>query len=141
MNVSRSPRALSDGIVLAFYGDDFTGSASTMEIMAFSGLPTVMFLDVPSPDQLARFSGYRCIGIAGVARSRSPHWMDIALPDYYRALADLDAPITHYKTCSTFDSAPHIASVGRAIDLADETFGDGWRPLLVAAPQIGRYQA
>jgi uncharacterized protein YgbK (DUF1537 family) len=141
MNALHHPRALPEGIVLAFYGDDFTGSASTMEIMSFGGLPTVMFLDVPRPNQLARFSGYRCIGIAGVARSRPPQWMEIALPDYYRALADLGAPITHYKTCSTFDSAPHIGSIGRAIDLADKTFGDGWRPLLVAAPQIGRYQA
>ena len=141
MSTSRHPRALPEGIVLAFYGDDFTGSASTMEVMSFSGLPTVMFLDVPKPGQLARFSGYRCIGIAGIARSRSPQWMDSALPDCYRALADLGAPITHYKTCSTFDSAPHIGSIGRAIDLADRTFGDGWRPLLVAAPPIGRYQA
>src|SRR5262252_4666083 len=141
MTAPRRPRALPDGIVLAFYGDDFTGSASTMEIMSFGGLPTVMFLEVPRPDQLARFSACRCIGIAGVARSKSPQWMDVALPDYYRALAALGAPITHYKVCSTFDSAPNIGSIGRAIELADKTFGDGWRPLLVAAPQIGRYQA
>ena len=140
MNALGNPRVLPQGVVLAFYGDDFTGSASTMEIMAFAGLPTVMFLDIPRPDRIARFSGYRCIGIAGVARSRSPQWMDDALPGYYRALANLGAPITHYKVCSTFDSAPHIGSIGRAIELADGTFGDGWRPLLVAAPQIGRYQ-
>jgi uncharacterized protein YgbK (DUF1537 family) len=140
MNGPGHPRALPKGVVLAFYGDDFTGSASVMEIMAFAGLPTVMFLDVPRPDRIARFPGYRCIGIAGVARSRSPQWMDEALPGCYRALADLRAPITHYKVCSTFDSAPNIGSIGRAIELADATFGDGWRPLLVAAPQIGRYQ-
>ena len=141
MTTQSPPRALPDGITLAFYGDDFTGSSSTMEILAFSGLPTVMFLEIPKTTQLARFRSYRCIGIAGVARSRSPQWMDASMPRFYRALASLGAPITHYKTCSTFDSAPQIGSIGRAIDLADGIFDPGWRPLLVAAPDFGRWQA
>ena len=141
MTTRQSPRALPEGIVLAFYGDDFTGSSSTMEILAFAGLPTVMFLEIPKPTQIARFRDYRCIGIAGVARSRSPQWMDAAMPRFYRALESLKAPITHYKTCSTFDSAPQIGSIGRAVDLADGIFENGWRPLLVAAPDFGRWQA
>ena len=141
MTSPQPPRALPEGIVLAFYGDDFTGSSSTMEILAFAGLPTVMFLEIPTPRQLARFRDYRCIGIAGLARSRSPQWMDAEMPCFYRALAAFNSPVTHYKTCSTFDSAPHVGSIGRAIDLADGIFEDGWRPLLVAAPDFGRWQA
>ena len=52
----------------------------------------------------------------------------------------LGAPIAHYKVCSTFDSAPHVGSIGKAIDLAAPVLGGDWHPLLVAAPPIHRYQ-
>jgi uncharacterized protein YgbK (DUF1537 family) len=63
------------------------------------------------------------------------------LPSVFRSLAALGAPIAHYKVCSTLDSAPHIGSIGTAIDLAVPLLGGAWHPLLVAAPPIGRYQA
>ena len=129
-----------DGPLVAFYGDDFTGSAATMEVLTFAGLPTVLFLDVPTPAQVARFAGYRGIGIAGVARARNPGWMEDNLPAAFAALAALEAPVTHYKVCSTFDSAPETGSIGKAIDLAVPVLGGRWHPLLVAAPAIHRYQ-
>ena len=39
-----APRALPDGPLVAFYGDDFTGSSAAMEALAFAGLETVLFL-------------------------------------------------------------------------------------------------
>jgi uncharacterized protein YgbK (DUF1537 family) len=134
-------RPLPDGPLLSFYGDDYTGSSAVMEVMTFAGLPTVLFLDVPTPERLARFAGYRGIGIAGVARSRSPEWMDRHLPPVFRALAEMRAPVSHYKICSTLDSAPHVGSVGRAAELAAPILGGEWHPLVVAAPAIARYQA
>jgi 3-oxoisoapionate kinase len=131
---------LLEGRLLAFYGDDFTGSSAVMEVLAFAGLSTVLFTDVPTPDELARFHHCRAIGIAGIARSRSPGWMDRELPRIFEGLAGLEAPLTHYKVCSTFDSAPHVGSIGRAIDLAAPLLGSAWHPLLVAAPAINRYQ-
>jgi uncharacterized protein YgbK (DUF1537 family) len=107
-------RPLPGGPLLSFYGDDYTGSSAVMEVMTFAGLPTVLFLDVPTPERLAQFAGYRGIGIAGVARSRSPEWMDRHLPPVFRALATMGAPVSHYKVCSTLDSAPHVGSIGRA---------------------------
>src|SRR5206468_649296 len=86
-------------------------------------------------------AAYRAVGIAGVARSQSPAWMDAHLPPIFRALAALSAPIAHYKVCSTFDSAPHVGSIGHAIDLAAPLLGGDWHPLFVAAPSIERYQA
>jgi 3-oxoisoapionate kinase len=139
--MNRAMRPLPDGLLLSFYGDDYTGSASVMEVMTFAGLPTVLFLDVPTPERLARFAGYRGIGIAGVARSRSPDWMDRHLPPVFRALAELGAPVSHYKICSTLDSAPHVGSIGRAAELAAPLLGGEWHPLVVAAPAIARYQA
>ena len=35
-----STPSLPDGLLLTFYGDDFTGSSAAMEVTAFAGLPT-----------------------------------------------------------------------------------------------------
>jgi uncharacterized protein YgbK (DUF1537 family) len=141
MSGAAPPKVLPDGLLVSFYGDDFTGSTSVMEVLTFAGLPTVLFLGVPTDEQLARFKGYRGVGIAGVARSQSTDWMEINLPPVFQTLAGLNAPVSHYKVCSTFDSAPHVGSIGRAIDLAAPVLGGAWHPLLVAAPAIARYQA
>jgi uncharacterized protein YgbK (DUF1537 family) len=132
---------LPDGPLVAFYGDDFTGSSAAMEITAFAGLSTVLFLNPPAPKQLAQFADHRVIGIAGVARSQNPEWMDCNLPPVFELLRSLDAPITHYKVCSTFDSAPHVGSIGRAIDIGTPILGGTWQPVVVGDPGMGRYQA
>ncbi|MGI9423213.1 MAG: four-carbon acid sugar kinase family protein, partial [Hyphomicrobiaceae bacterium] len=92
-------------------------------------------------EHLEEFADYRGIGIAGIARSKSPDWMVNRLPQVFTAMAAYGAPINHYKTCSTFDSAPHVGSIGRACDIAIPTLGGAWHPLFVAAPEIERYQA
>ncbi len=117
-----------------------------MEVLTFAGLPTVMFLDVPSPERLASFSQYRAIGIAGIARSQSPGWMAQELPRIFTALASLNAPVMHYKVCSTMDSAPGVGSIGAAMDigipiLAQRAGAADWQPVVFAAPGIRRYQA
>jgi 3-oxoisoapionate kinase len=126
--------------LLTFYGDDFTGSSAVMEVLAFAGVPTVMFLDAPSPALLAKLDGIRAIGIAGVARSKDPDWMTHKLPRLFTALKALGAPLLHYKTCSTFDSAPHLGSIGRAAEIGLDVTGADWAALVVGAPVIGRYQ-
>ncbi|MEZ5846987.1 MAG: four-carbon acid sugar kinase family protein [Geminicoccaceae bacterium] len=85
-------------------------------------------------------AGYRGIGIAGIARSQTPQWMRENLPPVYAALASTGAPILHYKTCSTLDLAPHVGSIGTAIEIALEILQTGWIPS-VAAPAIRRFQA
>lgn len=126
--------------LLTFYGDDFTGSSAVMEILAFAGVRTVMFLDVPTPALIAKLDGIRAFGIAGVSRSKSPDWMRAELPLYLKALQAMGAPLLHYKTCSTFDSAPHLGSIGCAIEIGLSVTGADWVPLIVGAPAIGRYQ-
>jgi 3-oxoisoapionate kinase len=128
------------GPLVAFYGDDFTGSAAVMEVLAFAGLDTVLFLDIPSEADLDCFASARAIGIAGIARSQGTDWLDNSLPPIFAALDSLGAPLVHYKVCSTFDSSPTIGSIGRAIERAQDYWG-GWHPLLVAAPVMQRYQA
>jgi 3-oxoisoapionate kinase len=131
---------LPDGLLVAVYGDDFTGSAAVMEVMAFAGLPSALFLDLPTEEHLARFPGLRALVVAGTARSHGPDWMDAHLPRIFEGLERTGAPLVHYKVCSTLDSAPHVGSIGRAIDIALDVFAAPWVPVLLAAPAIRRYQ-
>ena len=131
---------LPSGPLVAWYGDDYTGSAACMEVLAFAGLPSVLFLDPPTAEQARRFSDMRGIGLAGTARSQTPEWMDVALPGVFDWLTGMRAQISHYKVCSTFDSSPQVGSIGRAMDIAVQAF-DGWMPVLPAAPELRRYQA
>ena len=133
------PPLPTDRPVLAWYGDDFTGSGAVMEVLSFAGLPAVLFLDPPTPAMLARFPGIRAVGLASDARTRSPDWMRAELPAAFAALSALGAPILHYKLCSTLDSAPHIGSIGTAAEIG--LAPGALAPLVVAAPQIGRWQA
>lgn len=133
--------ALPDGRLVAFYGDDFTGSTDVMEVLTFAGLPTVLFLDVPSPADLADFARYRAVGIAGTARSRSPAWMREHLAPALQALDALGAPVLHYKVCSTFDSSPEIGSIGCALDIGLAATRRAWCAMVVGAPALRRYQA
>jgi uncharacterized protein YgbK (DUF1537 family) len=133
---------LPPGPLVAWYGDDFTGAAAVMEVLEFSGIPSVLFLGVPDAALRGRFAGRRGFGIASDARTRPPAWMDAHLPPAFAALRATGAPVLHYKLCSTFDSAPGTGSIGRAAELGlrDGPAG-GWAPLLAAAPRIGRWQA
>lgn len=127
--------------LISYYGDDFTGSADVMEALASNGVETVLFLKVPDADLLARFAGARAFGLAGTSRSETPDWMDLHLRDAFFWLKSLDAELCHYKVCSTFDSAPHVGSIGRAIEIGRAVFGETTVPLIVGAPQIRRYTA
>lgn len=126
---------------LAFFGDDFTGSTDALEVLAFAGLRTALFLEPPGPQTLARTGPLDAFGVAGDSRAMTPQEMDAALPPVFDALAASGAPIVHYKVCSTFDSAPGIGSIGRAIALARGRFGSGWTPVVAGTPSLRRYCA
>lgn len=130
----------AEGPLLTWYGDDFTGSTDVMEALSVNGVPTVLFFQPPTPEQLGRFADFRAVGVAGVSRSQSPAWMDENLPSFFESLKALGAPLCHYKTCSTFDSSPDTGSIGRAIEIGRRVFGGGPVPLVVGAPVLGRYQ-
>lgn len=126
-------------LLLAYYGDDFTGSTDVMEALARAGLRTVLFLRPPTAKQLKKFPGLRAFGIAGGSRAMSPAQMERELPPAFKALKASGAAFIHYKTCSTFDSSPVVGSIGRAIELGRRVFGNRLTPLVVGAPVLGRY--
>ncbi|SAL10106.1 HPr kinase [Caballeronia peredens] len=133
--------AWPDGLLLAYYGDDFTGSTDAMEALSAAGVPTLLCLQTPTPELLARFPDVRCVGLAGSSRGRTPQWMDDELPRAFASLAALGAPVLQYKVCSTFDSSPQTGSIGRAIDIGVTQMRGKWSPMIVGAPRLKRYQA
>lgn len=134
MNIGEEP-------VLAWLGDDFTGAAAAMEVLAFAGLPAVLFLRPPTPERMENFPDMCGIGIASMARTFDPDRMDAELPVLFDILAKTGARLVQYKTCSTLDSAPHIGSIGKAMDIGSKVFGTNTVPVMIAAPEMRRYQA
>ncbi len=126
-------------LLYTFYADDFTGATDVLEQLASNGISAVLFLTTPTPDQLASFPGAQAVGIAGDSRSRSPQWMSSHLPAIFTALKDLQAPVVHYKVCSTFDSSPTHGSIGRAIEVGMEIFKPSFVPVVVGAAHLRRY--
>jgi uncharacterized protein YgbK (DUF1537 family) len=63
------------------------------------------------------------------------------LPAVFACMKRLGAAVNHYKVCSTFDSAPHVGSIGRAMELGRKTFHAEFVPVVVGAPRLGRYVA
>jgi uncharacterized protein YgbK (DUF1537 family) len=110
-----------------------------MEAMTRYGIRAALFLDPPTPEQLTRFGDLEAVGVAGVSRTMSPAEMDGELPDIFRRLRSLGAPIVHYKVCSTFDSSPEIGSIGRALDIGQAVFETRCVPMLVGAPRLWRH--
>ena len=125
--------------LLTYYGDDFTGSTDVMEALVRGGVEAVMFIDPPTAEQLARYPHARAVGVAGLTRSMPPDAMQRALEPAFARLAELGAPLLHYKICSTFDSSPTVGSIGKAIDLGQRHVAGRFIPLVVGAPVLGRY--
>jgi len=129
----------STNLLLAFVGDDFTGSTDAMEALTRAGIPAVLFLRPPAPGDLARFPDARAVGVASAARALPTGQMEAALRPTFESLRALGTPLVHYKVCSTFDSSPEIGSIGRAIEIGQDVFAAACVPLVVGAPPLGRF--
>ena len=124
---------------IAYYGDDFTGATDTLATAARAGLRSLLFLGLPTDAQLERAGPLDCLGIAGAARAMSPDEMRTELEPVGRLFARLGAPVMHYKTCSTFDSAPEVGSIGAAIRILRPHAGNPFVPIVGGQPNLRRY--
>lgn len=127
------------GLKIAFYGDDFTGATDTLATAARAGLRSLLFLGLPTPAQLARAGPLDCLGIAGAARAMTPAEMQAELEPVGRLFAELGAPVMHYKTCSTFDSAPQVGSIGAALRILQPHAGNPLVAIVGGQPNLRRY--
>ena len=126
-------------ILLAFYGDDFTGSTDALEFICRAGAKTVLFIEPPTTGQLAAYPGLNAFGIAGKTRSLSPDEMEDTLLPVFEKLKSSGVRHVHYKVCSTFDSSPGVGSIGKAIDTGAVVFNNPFIPVLGGMPALGRY--
>ncbi|MBB6733240.1 four-carbon acid sugar kinase family protein [Cohnella zeiphila] len=140
-NSAPIPRPKGRERLLAYYGDDFTGSTDVLEALFHAGLKAALFLEPPTEALLeGRFAGLDAFGVAGVGRSLTPEEMERELRPIFRTMKILGAAVVHYKTCSTFDSSPRIGSIGKAAELGRELFAAcRYVPVLAGAPYLGRY--
>ena len=126
-------------ILLAFYGDDLTGSTDALEFICCAGVKALLFLEPPTIEQLNKYPGLQAFGIAGLTRSLSPMHMEQLLLPAFQLMKDTGAKHIHYKVCSTFDSSAEVGSIGKAIDCGAEIFKNDFIPVLGGMPALGRY--
>ena len=130
---------LDDQPKLAFYGDDFTGATDTLATATQAGLRSLLFLRVPNAAQWQAAGPLDCVGIAGAARSMDGAQMRAELMPVARFFATLRVPVTHYKICSTFDSAPRIGNIGTAMRLWRESIDNPFVPMVGGQPNLRRF--
>lgn len=126
-------------LLLAYYADDFTGATDALECLSRAGVKTALFTQPPTPEMLEQYDGLQAVGIAGCSRSMAPDVMEKELEKAFCVFDELQPRHIHYKVCSTFDSAPEIGNIGRAIEVGRRVFGSGYVPLVVGIPTLGRY--
>lgn len=122
-----------------WYGDDFTGATDSLATLAEAGLRALLFLKIPTPGQYAAAGPLDAMGIAGAARSMAPESMAMELDAVGTFFADSGVEVMHYKCCSTFDSAPHVGSIGAAVKTLKPHFANPLVPILGGQPNLGRY--
>jgi len=138
--VGRDKVDVAGNILLAFYGDDFSGTTATAEALFTTGTPTVVFSEPPDLVLLSHhFPRVLAVGVAGLARTMSVEELSRTLRPAFRKFATYHSPIILYKVCSTFDSSENAGSIGKAIEIGREIFSSNFIPMLPGAPRLGRY--
>ena len=95
------------GARIVFVGDDFTGASDSLATYTRGGLRTRMLM---SPE--AGTTGLDVLGLPTDLRSLPPERARTEVARLWPRIA-VEAPgVLHLKVCSTFDSAPHIGSIG-----------------------------
>lgn len=124
---------------IVYYGDDFTGATDTLGAAARAGLRALLFLKTPGAARLAQAGPLDVLGIAGAARAMAPEAIQAELAPVAALFRSLGARVLHYKTCSTFDSAPHIGSIGAAVRALRGAVEQPWTAIVGGQPNIGRH--
>lgn len=122
-----------------WYGDDFTGATDTLATLAEAGQRALLFLRIPTPEQLASAGPLDAVGIAGATRAMAPEAMARELDEAGRFFAKLGIGLLHYKCCSTFDSAPEVGSLGAAARALQPHFPNPLLSVIGGQPNLGRY--
>lgn len=128
--------------LVAFYGDDFTGSSENLAQLCRTGLRGRLFFETADPALIiAEARTLDVVGIAGTARALSPETMAPALSRAFAILQAIKPGIVQYKVCSTFDSSRRAGNFAVAIQQALAHWPGAIVPVSAATPGFGRYTA
>lgn len=119
-----------------FVADDFTGASGTLATLARAGLRARLFLDVPTPDEMANLDAF---GIATEVRALENAEIACLMDRIGSQLAVHRPEILRYKVCSTFDSAPDVGNFVTATDQLSRSLDISSRAILGGQPNLGRF--
>jgi len=122
-----------------YYGDDFTGATDTLAHLARAGLRAILFMALPTAEQLSAAGPLDAVGVAGTARSMGPQALEAELGPVGVGFAALGVRVLHYKVCSTFDSSPLTGSIGVAINVLRRSFPNPLVTIIGGQPDLRRY--
>ena len=84
-------------ILLAYYGDDFTGSTDALEFISKAGAKTILFTEPPTTEQLKTLTSLDAFGVAGKTRALAPGEMEKILLPAFEQMKATAAKHIHYK--------------------------------------------
>ncbi len=125
----------------AWYGDDFTGAADTLATIAAAGWRACLFLQAPTAKQLACVGPLDALGVAGTSRALTPDGQRSEMQAVAALFKTLAPSLTHYKCCSTFDSAPTVGNLWVGLQCLRHEGHRGPVLVLGGQPSLGRYCA
>lgn len=121
------------GARIVFVGDDFTGASDSLATYARAGLRTRMVIGQ------AEGSGLDVLGLPTDLRSLPPERVRADIAALWPRIAAEEPQLLHLKVCSTFDSAPHVGSIGAATQELVTRFAPDVVAVIGGQPSLGRY--
>ncbi|MCT4373529.1 four-carbon acid sugar kinase family protein, partial [Yangia mangrovi] len=123
------------GARIVFVGDDFTGASDSLATYARAGLRTRMVVGG------AAGGGLDVLGLPTDLRSLPPETARADIATLWPRIAAEDPQVLHLKVCSTFDSAPHVGSIGAVAQELIARFAPDVVAVIGGQPSLGRFCA
>lgn len=126
-----------------FIGDDFTGASDTLATLAEAGIAARLCLERPGlaclPQTPRGQGAFPAVGIATDFRACAPSEVAPRLRALTSLVRGCLPRFVHYKVCSTFDSAPHVGSIGAAVAVLEEELSPALTVILGGQPSLRRF--
>ena len=105
--MSATPKPHTQRTLVAFYGDDFTGSSENLAQLCRTGLKGRLFFETADPAIIiSEAKTLDVVGIAGTARALSPEAMVPALSNAFATLHAIGR--NEFLAGALFTSSPHV---------------------------------
>ncbi len=126
-------------VKILFVGDDFTGASDTLATLSRAGLKALLYPRVPDTVDDRDAAALDAVGIATGLRGLGPEAGRRVMQGLAAQLAAIEADFVHFKTCSTFDSAPDTGNICAAVDVLAGVRKIDWVAIIGGQPSLDRY--